>query len=47
MYEDKKIKLIDIMQERNTIHYIWTRLFIQTGKEMIKDIFILIKGEFI
>lgn len=26
MYNDTKFKIIDTMQERDLIHYIWTRL---------------------
>jgi len=32
MFEDEKIKLIDAMPERDTIHYIWIRLLVQAGK---------------
>ena len=32
MPDDEKIKLIDAMPERDTIHYIWIRLLIQAGK---------------
>lgn len=32
MFEDEKIKLIDAMPERDTIHYIWVRLLAQAGK---------------
>ncbi|OOM06798.1 phage replisome organizer N-terminal domain-containing protein [Clostridium saccharobutylicum] len=32
MHDDEKIKLIDAMPERDTIHYLWIRLLIQAGK---------------
>lgn len=32
MFDDEKIKLIDAMPERDTIHYIWIRLLVQCGK---------------
>ncbi|KEI92660.1 replication protein [Clostridium botulinum] len=32
MFDDEKIKLIDAMPERDTIHYIWIRLLVQAGK---------------
>lgn len=32
MFEDEKVKLIDAMPERDTIHYIWIRLLVQAGK---------------
>lgn len=32
MFDDEKIKLIDAMPERDTIHYIWIRLLTQAGK---------------
>jgi predicted phage replisome organizer len=32
LYEDEKIKLIDAMQDRDTIQYLWVRLLIQAGK---------------
>ena len=32
MFDDEKIKLIDAMPERDTIHYIWIRLLVQSGK---------------
>ena len=32
MCDDEKIKLIDAMDERDTIHYVWIRLLIQAGK---------------
>ena len=32
MCDDEKMKLIDFMPERDTIHYIWIRLLIQAGK---------------
>lgn len=32
MFDDEKIKLIDSMPERDTIHYIWISLLIQVGK---------------
>ncbi|OSA95077.1 UNVERIFIED_ORG: DnaD domain protein [Clostridium botulinum] len=32
MFEDEKIRLIDAMPERDTIHYIWIRLLVQAGK---------------
>ena len=32
MFEDEKIKLIDALPERDTIHYIWLRLLVQAGK---------------
>lgn len=32
MFDDEKIKLIDAMPERDTIHYIWVRLLVQAGK---------------
>ena len=32
MFEDEKIKLIDAMPERDTIHYVWIRLLVQAGK---------------
>ncbi|WP_297422701.1 phage replisome organizer N-terminal domain-containing protein [Clostridium sp.] len=32
MHEDEKIRLIDAMPERDTIHYLWIRLLIQAGK---------------
>lgn len=32
MFEDEKLRLIDAMPERDTIHYIWIRLLVQAGK---------------
>lgn len=32
MFEDEKMRLIDAMPERDTIHYIWMRLLVQAGK---------------
>jgi predicted phage replisome organizer len=32
MHEDEKMRLIDAMPERDTIHYLWIRLLIQAGK---------------
>jgi predicted phage replisome organizer len=32
MFDDEKIKLIDAVPERDTIHYIWMRLLVQAGK---------------
>ncbi|NFO03848.1 DnaD domain protein [Clostridium botulinum] len=32
MFEDEKIRLIDAMPERDTIHYVWIRLLVQAGK---------------
>ncbi|GIM29869.1 hypothetical protein CPJCM30710_25350 [Clostridium polyendosporum] len=32
MFDDEKIKLIDAMPEKDTIHYIWIRLLVQAGK---------------
>ena len=32
MFDDEKVKLIDAMPERDTIHYIWIRLLLQAGK---------------
>ncbi|NFO04614.1 hypothetical protein FDB23_10865 [Clostridium botulinum] len=32
MYNDTKFKIIDTMEERNLIHYIWTRLLTLAGK---------------
>lgn len=32
MFEDEKLKLIDAMPERDTIHYVWIRLLVQAGK---------------
>jgi len=32
MFEDEKIKLIDAMPEKDTIHSIWIRLLVQAGK---------------
>ncbi|GIM28431.1 hypothetical protein CPJCM30710_10970 [Clostridium polyendosporum] len=32
MFDDEKVKLIDAMPERDTIHYIWIRLLVQAGK---------------
>ncbi|KEI77014.1 hypothetical protein N486_15110 [Clostridium botulinum B2 128] len=32
MFDDEKIKLIDAMPERDTVHYIWMRLLVQAGK---------------
>ena len=32
MFEDEKIRLIDAMPERDTIHYVWVRLLVQAGK---------------
>ncbi|MBE6047303.1 MAG: DnaD domain protein [Clostridium sp.] len=32
MFDNEKIKLIDAMPERDTIHYIWMRLLVQAGK---------------
>ncbi|HDK7156002.1 TPA: phage replisome organizer N-terminal domain-containing protein [Clostridium botulinum] len=32
MFDDEKIKLIDAMPERDTVHYIWIRLLVQAGK---------------
>ena len=32
MYEDTKFKIIDTMEERDLIHYIWPRLIILAGK---------------
>ncbi|GAA0077106.1 hypothetical protein UT300005_14840 [Clostridium sp. CTA-5] len=32
MFDDEKIKLIDSMNDRDSIHYVWMRLLIQAGK---------------
>lgn len=32
MHDDEKMRLIDAMPERDTIHYLWIRLLIQAGK---------------
>lgn len=32
MHDDEKMKLMDAMPERDTIHYLWIRLLIQAGK---------------
>jgi len=32
MFDDEKIKIIDSMAHRDTIHYVWIRLLIQAGK---------------
>lgn len=32
MFDDEKLRLIDAMPERDTIHYIWIRLLVQAGK---------------
>lgn len=32
MFDDEKLKLIDAMPERDTIHYVWVRLLVQAGK---------------
>lgn len=32
LFEDEKIRLIDAMPERDTIHYVWIRLLVQAGK---------------
>ncbi len=32
MHEDEKMRLIDAMPERDTIHYLWIRLLVQAGK---------------
>ncbi|HBJ1655645.1 TPA: phage replisome organizer N-terminal domain-containing protein, partial [Clostridium botulinum] len=32
MYNDTKFKIIDTMEERDLIHYIWTRLLTLAGK---------------
>jgi predicted phage replisome organizer len=32
MFENEKLRLIDSMPEKDTIHYIWIRLLIQAGK---------------
>lgn len=32
MHEDEKMRLIDAMPERDTIHYVWIRLLVQAGK---------------
>ncbi|KRU25624.1 phage replisome organizer [Clostridium sporogenes] len=32
MFDDEKIKLIDAIPERDTVHYIWMRLLVQAGK---------------
>ncbi|AJH00240.1 phage replisome organizer [Clostridium beijerinckii] len=32
MHDDEKMKLVDAMPERDTIHYLWIRLLIQAGK---------------
>ncbi|MDS0527423.1 phage replisome organizer N-terminal domain-containing protein [Clostridium sp. SHJSY1] len=32
MYDDEKMKLIDAMPEKDTIHYVWSRLLVQAGK---------------
>ncbi len=32
MYGDTKFKIIDTMEERDLIHYIWTRLLTLAGK---------------
>lgn len=32
MHDDEKMKLIDAMPERDTVHYLWIRLLIQAGK---------------
>jgi predicted phage replisome organizer len=32
IHDDEKVKLIDAMPERDTVHYLWIRLLIQAGK---------------
>jgi predicted phage replisome organizer len=32
LHEDEKMRLIDAMPERDTVHYLWIRLLIQAGK---------------
>ena len=32
MHDDEKMRLMDAMPERDTVHYVWIRLLIQTGK---------------
>lgn len=32
MFEDEKLRLIDALPERDTIHYVWIRLLAQAGK---------------
>ena len=32
MYEDTKFKIIDMRPERDTIHYVWTRMLTLAGK---------------
>lgn len=32
MFDDEKVKIIDSMANRDTIHYVWIRLLIQAGK---------------
>lgn len=32
MFDDEKLKLIDAMPERDTVHFIWIRLLVQAGK---------------
>ena len=32
MFDNEKIRLIDAMPERDTIHYVWMRLLVQAGK---------------
>lgn len=32
MFEDEKLRLIDALPERDTIHYVWMRLLAQAGK---------------
>lgn len=41
MFDDEKIKLIDSMLERDTIHYIWIRLLIQAGKNNFNGLIFL------
>jgi hypothetical protein len=40
MYEDTKFKMIDRMEQRDLIHYIWTRLIALAGKSSRRIIFI-------
>lgn len=41
MFEDEKIRLIDAMPERDTIHYVWVRLLVQAGKTNAKGFIFL------
>ena len=40
MYNDTKFKIIDTMEDRDLINYIWTRLLTLAGKVNLMELYI-------